>query len=182
MSSGYGQSCSTPDDWKDMARFLKSIALVVLLAVIAALIYRVYSKHGHDSVSVNLHRVPILIPGIQEPDELRVEPFPAYVPTEPERMLGEAMKQNQGINNPDALLPALNRILSKYPDYADGYPPARSARTTFTCLITAGRNHLVIRFVRTCHAWPTWHPAPTQLSSTVPRECILRMRCSPGIA
>lgn len=52
---------------------------------------------------------------------MRVEPFPAYVPTEPERMVGEAMKSAAGNSNPDALLPALNGILAKYPEYADGY-------------------------------------------------------------
>jgi tetratricopeptide (TPR) repeat protein len=104
-----------------MTRFWKSIAFAVLLAVIAVLIYRVYPKHRHDSASENLHRDPILIPGIQEPEEMRVEPFPAYVPTAPERMVGQAMKETQGNSSPDALLPALNRILSKYPDYADGH-------------------------------------------------------------
>lgn len=49
------------------------------------------------------------------------EPFPAYSPTEPEKMLGDAMKEVRGNSDPNALLPALNRILAKYPDYADGY-------------------------------------------------------------
>jgi len=52
---------------------------------------------------------------------MRIEPFPLYAPTEPERMLGEAMKETRGNSDPNALLPALNRILAKYPDYADGY-------------------------------------------------------------
>jgi tetratricopeptide (TPR) repeat protein len=104
-----------------MARVWRRIALALLIAVIAVLIYRVYPKHRHDSVSEHLHRDPILLPGIQEPQEMRVEPFPAYVPTEPERMVGQAMKETQGSSSPDALLPALNRILSKYPDYADGH-------------------------------------------------------------
>jgi hypothetical protein len=43
------------------------------------------------------------------------------VPTEPERMLGQVMKEIRGNSDPNALLPALNRILAKYPDYADGY-------------------------------------------------------------
>ena len=47
--------------------------------------------------------------------------LPKFAPTEPERMLGDAMKQTQGNNDPNALLPALNRILAKYPDYGDGY-------------------------------------------------------------
>src|ERR1019366_7336074 len=104
-----------------MARFWRRIALALLIAVIAVLTYRVYPKHRHDSVSEQLHRDPILLPGIQEPQEMRVEPFPAYVPTEPEQMVGQAMKETQGNSSPDSLLPALNRILSKYPDYADGY-------------------------------------------------------------
>jgi hypothetical protein len=67
-------------------------------------------------------REPILIPGVQEPDEMRVEPFPVnnVVLTAPELMLGEAM-ESADKNDPAALLPALNQILAKYPDYSDGY-------------------------------------------------------------
>jgi hypothetical protein len=68
------------------------------------------------------HRQPILISGVQEPDEMRVEPFPAanYVPTAPEQMLADAMK-SVGSNKPEALLPALNQLLAKYPDFSDAY-------------------------------------------------------------
>lgn len=52
---------------------------------------------------------------------MRVEPFPKFVPTEPERMLGDAMKETRGNSDPNALLPALNQILAKHPDYGDGY-------------------------------------------------------------
>jgi tetratricopeptide (TPR) repeat protein len=63
-----------------------------------------------------------LIPGVQEPDEMRVEPFPVnnVVLTAPELMLGEAI-ESADKSDPAALLPALNQILAKYPDYSDGY-------------------------------------------------------------
>jgi tetratricopeptide (TPR) repeat protein len=68
------------------------------------------------------HREPILIPGVQEPDEMRVPPPPLtnFVPTAPEQMLADAMK-SVASNKPDALLPALNQILAKYPDFSKGY-------------------------------------------------------------
>jgi hypothetical protein len=64
----------------------------------------------------------ILIPGIQEPEEMRVEPFPTakHDLTAPERMLGEALQKSDS-RNPATLLPALNRILAQYPDFSDGY-------------------------------------------------------------
>jgi tetratricopeptide (TPR) repeat protein len=65
---------------------------------------------------------PILIPGIQEPDEMRVEPLPTKKTelTAPDRMLGEAM-ESAGKAGLSALLPALNRIIKMYPDHAVAY-------------------------------------------------------------
>ena len=68
---------------------------------------------------------------------MRVEPFPKFAPTEPERMLGDAMKQTQGNNDPNALLPALNRILAKYPDFGDGYVMRLGS-------LCSGRDHAAI--------------------------------------
>ena len=68
------------------------------------------------------HRALIGIPDVQEPDEMRAEPFPVinFVPTAPERILADAMK-SVASNTPAALLPAVNQILAKYPDFSDGY-------------------------------------------------------------
>src|SRR6516165_2311963 len=65
---------------------------------------------------------PILIPGIQEPEEMRVEPFSInkVEPTAPERELAEATNNFSKVNLAE-MLPALDRILAKYPDFADGY-------------------------------------------------------------
>jgi hypothetical protein len=67
-------------------------------------------------------RQPILISGIQEPEEMRVEPFPSTKGdlTAPERMLGEALQKSDN-SKPATLLPALNTILAQYPDFSDGY-------------------------------------------------------------
>jgi hypothetical protein len=67
-------------------------------------------------VAVSRHSNPILIPGIQEPEEMRVEPIPVAVLTPPERMPGEAMQQignNSGRGFAADLLPAVDRILAK---------------------------------------------------------------------
>lgn len=105
-----------------MARLSRFVLLALLIAVAAFLVFRYWPHKQHPKNSVaQTHPEPILVPGVAEPDEMRVEPFPKFAPTEPERMLGDAMKQTQGNNDPNALLPALNRILAKYPDYGDGY-------------------------------------------------------------
>jgi tetratricopeptide (TPR) repeat protein len=105
-----------------MARSFKYALIALLLAIAAVLANRYWPRAEHPRSPVTeTHREPILISGVAEPEEMRVEPFPKFAPTEPERMLGDAMKQTQGNNDPNALLPALNRILAKYPDYGDGY-------------------------------------------------------------
>lgn len=105
-----------------MARFSRFVLLAVLIAGAAFLAYRYRPHPKTPPASVaEAHLAPILIPGVAEPEEMRVEPFPKAAPNEPERMLGEAMKETSGNSDPNALLPALNRILAKYPDYSDGY-------------------------------------------------------------
>jgi tetratricopeptide (TPR) repeat protein len=105
-----------------MASSSRYVLLALLIAVATVLVfrYRPHTQHPQSGVA-ETHPEPILIPGVAEPEEMRVEPFPKFAPTEPERMFGDAMKQTQGNNDPNALLPALNRILAKYPDYGDGY-------------------------------------------------------------
>jgi tetratricopeptide (TPR) repeat protein len=67
-------------------------------------------------------RAPILIPNVQEPEEMRVAPFPAHnaVLTPADRMLGEAIEA-KGKNDPNGMLPALNRVIASYPEYAPAY-------------------------------------------------------------
>jgi tetratricopeptide (TPR) repeat protein len=71
-------------------------------------------------IAVKAVAAPILIPGVKEPDEMRVEPLPKSNPSAPLRMLGEAF----GLPNskePRVLLPALDQILAQYPEFSDGY-------------------------------------------------------------
>jgi tetratricopeptide (TPR) repeat protein len=65
---------------------------------------------------------PVLVPGIQQPDEMRVAPFPTkkVVLTAPEKELAEATNNFLKIDATEMLL-ALDGILAKYPDFADGY-------------------------------------------------------------
>jgi tetratricopeptide (TPR) repeat protein len=104
-----------------MARLLASFVALFVLAVTGLFIYRSHSKPVPGVAAGNVHRDPILIPGIQEPEEMRAEPIPVEVLAPPERMLGDAMQQVGSNGNPADLLPALDRILAKYPDYSDGY-------------------------------------------------------------
>jgi tetratricopeptide (TPR) repeat protein len=103
-----------------MSRPLKSLAATVLVIGIAVLGYQAYRHHTHRNQAESQQREPVLLPGIDEPLEMRVPPIPVIIPTDPERMLGEAMKKTENAS-PDALMPELNRVISKYPDYADAY-------------------------------------------------------------
>jgi tetratricopeptide (TPR) repeat protein len=95
--------------------------LLPRLRLVASIVTALMGTVG-ATAAAEQSRQPILIPGIQEPEEMRVEPFPTTKPdlTAPEQMLGEAL-QKPDMSKPAALLPALNRILAQYPDFADGY-------------------------------------------------------------
>lgn len=103
-----------------MRRLFASLAIVLVFAFIGLFVYRSYSRRDRSIAAQNVHRGPILIPGVQEPEEMRVEPIPVEVLRPPERMLADAMQQAGNKSDPAALQPALNRILAKYPDYSDG--------------------------------------------------------------
>jgi hypothetical protein len=70
-----------------MARAWKIIALALLLVAAATLVYRMRLPHPKNNAAENLHPEPILIPGVQKPEEMRVEPFPIYAPSDPERVM-----------------------------------------------------------------------------------------------
>jgi hypothetical protein len=90
-----------------MRRLFASLATVLVFAFIGLFVYRSYSKRDRSIAAKNVHRGPILIPGVQEPEEMQVEPISVETPTPPERMLGEAMQQAGNNSNPAALQPAL---------------------------------------------------------------------------
>jgi hypothetical protein len=73
------------------------------------------------AIAAEQPRAPILIPNIQEPEEMRVAPYPGSdaVLTPADRMLGEAM--TNGNNDANAMLPAINRVVASYPEYAPAY-------------------------------------------------------------
>jgi tetratricopeptide (TPR) repeat protein len=66
-------------------------------------------------------RAPILIPNVQEPEEMRVVPLPMHnaVLTPVDRLLGEAIQANQ--NDAHAMMPAISRVIALYPEYAPAY-------------------------------------------------------------
>jgi len=106
-----------------MFKHWASILTIFALAGLTLFAYRylLHPRRNEPSPTNIVHRDPILIPGVQEPEEMRVEPFPAALPTPPEHMLAAAMQEVGNNSKPEALLPALDRILKKYPDYSDGY-------------------------------------------------------------
>jgi hypothetical protein len=85
--------------------------------------YRVRLAHP-KSTTAELQSAPvapILVPGIAEPPEMRVLPFPAPVVTPQMRMLYDAMQQADSKTEPNARRTAVDRIIAKYPDYSDAY-------------------------------------------------------------
>jgi tetratricopeptide (TPR) repeat protein len=107
-----------------MFKVWASVLTICAAAALGLLYYRSYllhSRRNEPSPTKITHLDPILIPGIQEPEEMRVEPFPQASLSPPEQMLAAAMQEVGNNSKPDALLPALDRILKKYPDYSDGY-------------------------------------------------------------
>lgn len=64
---------------------------------------------------------PILIPNVQEPDEMRIAPLPmrnaGLMPAA--RMLEEAIQANK--SDAHAMLPAINGIIASYPEYGPAY-------------------------------------------------------------
>ena len=96
--------------------FLLGSTVIVVFPVLAALLgNRIYLTPVQAEAGQS-RRKPIIILGVKEPDEMRVEPFPLTnsVLTAPELMLADGMKSVEN-NKPAALLPALNQILAKYP-------------------------------------------------------------------
>jgi len=66
-------------------------------------------------------RAPILIPNVQEPEEMRVAPLPMHnaVLTPADRMLEEATQASQ--SDAYAMMPAISRVIALYPEYAPAY-------------------------------------------------------------
>jgi tetratricopeptide (TPR) repeat protein len=95
-------------------RFLVELKSFLIAGVMCAM--------GAVVAAAEQARQPILIPGIQEPEEMRVEPRPVdkVELTAPERELAEAIKNFSKVNLAE-MLPALDRILAKYSDFTDGY-------------------------------------------------------------
>jgi tetratricopeptide (TPR) repeat protein len=93
---------------------LRSILIGSIIALLMGCVETIAEEQG---------RQPILIPGIHEPEEMRVGPvaFKKFEPTAPERELAEATNNFSKLNDLPSVLPALDRILAKYPDFADGY-------------------------------------------------------------
>jgi len=105
-----------------MVRFFKNIIAVLFVWMAAVFVYPYSDQtcHARSVTVTDQHREPIRIAGVQEPEEMLVEPFPLPVLTEPERMLRDTMKGPDGMKE-SILKPALNQILEKYPDFSDGY-------------------------------------------------------------
>lgn len=101
-----------------MKRSFKKAAIPLLIVV--ALFGCKDSVNQHQAKVADQHLDPILIQGVQEPEEMKVEPFPFHTVSQQEQMLGDAMKINTK-NDAAAMLSAYSHIIEKYPDYADAY-------------------------------------------------------------
>jgi tetratricopeptide (TPR) repeat protein len=100
-------------------------ACVILLVVSASIMFRRLSTTKEVAQSQPRLHDPILIPGIEEPEELRVVPVPFPNPSPEMRMVGQAIESK----NQKDWLPALNRVVEKYPHFGDAY----AMRATLLC-------------------------------------------------
>jgi tetratricopeptide (TPR) repeat protein len=93
-----------------------------LLAVFTGIAIVLTAALSIGAVAAEQPHAPILIPNVQEPEEMRVAPFPKPNAdlTPADRMLGEALNANDR-NDIHAMLPAINRVIASYPEYAAGY-------------------------------------------------------------
>jgi tetratricopeptide (TPR) repeat protein len=98
-----------------MRVFISSGELLAGLAIVLTATFSI------RAVADEQPRAPILIPNVQEPEEMRVAPLPKTntVLTPADRMLGEAI--TNGKNDVQAMLPAINRVIASYPEYAAAY-------------------------------------------------------------
>lgn len=92
----------------------RNAAIALLLGAILLLGFR--STHAQTAATDSQQSAPILLSGVKEPEEMRVEPVPLIVPTASEKMLAAETK-----NLRDLTIPALDAVLAKFPDYSDGY-------------------------------------------------------------
>jgi tetratricopeptide (TPR) repeat protein len=102
-----------------IGRFCRHGTTALLLGFASAVLSQASDAQAAATESHNSG--PILISGINEPKEMRVEPRPITVPSEPEKMLAAETQGGSKMNDPSVLLPALNRVLTKFPGYSDGY-------------------------------------------------------------
>jgi tetratricopeptide (TPR) repeat protein len=88
--------------------------------VLCALV--VVSRGGGTAAAQDQRSQVVSISGVQEPEEMRVEPIPfkKAEPTAAEQELAEATNNFSKIDD-GTVSPALDRILAKYPEFADGY-------------------------------------------------------------
>lgn len=94
---------------------LRPLAVFTGVAVVLTATLSIHAAAGEQS------RAPILIPNVQEPEEMRVAPLPMHNVelTLADRMLEEAIRDNK--SDAHAMLPAINRIIASYPEYAPAY-------------------------------------------------------------
>jgi len=97
---------------------LPILAVLVICGIVTVVEYHPHINRSQTASPLKPHRRPILIPGVQEPEEMRVEPFPIHILSAPEQMLW--LKGNDS-GKRDGSLAVLNRVLAKYPNYSDGY-------------------------------------------------------------
>jgi tetratricopeptide (TPR) repeat protein len=103
-----------------MARRWEIVAVLGLIGG-STLVYYEITNRRPTANPADLHRPPILVAGVTEPDELRVEPLAPPTPNAADRALGEAFQKLGSKNATTDILNLVNPLLASYPDYADGY-------------------------------------------------------------
>jgi len=140
-----------------MAQRWKVAGFIAVVCVAGAAYYGL--KHRPPTAKpLDGPRPPILVAGVNEPDELRVEPFPLPVLTPPEQAFADELRKPKVPNAKFDMLALVNPVLKSYPDYGDGY----AMRATALCEVPATKPADIISDINSAIKY---HAKPENASS-----------------
>ena len=116
------------------------MAALIGIIVVSALAYYAIANRQPPVKQVDLPRAPILVAGIDEPEELRVEPTPLPVLTPAEQAFANELRKPTPPNAKRDVVALINPILKSFPEYGDGY----AMRMQSLCYVNATKAESIV--------------------------------------
>jgi tetratricopeptide (TPR) repeat protein len=135
--------------------------IVTAMALLTApLAYYMIKNHRPATASqpapvAEAHQKPILIAGVNEPEEMRVEPKAVPVITPADRAIGEVLKKFNGKSNPAELPKLMYPIVAAYPNNGN----ARLLRLSGLCEIPTSADRAILSDIEVAIKNPPEHDA-----------------------